>query len=109
MRHAALSSRSRSRCCCSHSHSRCCCHSSRESEELENGLELHYTQKDDKLNVFVIGLKEGENSFVIRDFAGDLQSFDSNVEIVTEKCEDGLKVIVKNYKEDMYTVGFTTK
>lgn len=80
----------------------------RESEELTDGLELHYTQKDGRLNIFAVGLKEGENSFIIRDFKGELEPFDPSVEIVTEECAEGIKVTIKNFAVDMYVVGLTT-
>lgn len=82
--------------------------SDRESEQLENGLELHYTQKAGNLNVFAIGLKEGENSFLIKGLHTHLRPFDKNVDMECADSPDGLRVTVKNYKEDMYALGMTT-
>ena len=82
--------------------------SDRESEQLENGLELHYTQKAGNLNVFAIGLKEGENSFLIKGLHTHLRPFDKNVDMECADSPEGLRVTVKNYKEDMYALGMTT-
>ena len=47
--------------------------SDRESELLESGIELHYTQKDGNLNVFADHLKEGANEFLIKGYHGALR------------------------------------
>ena len=83
--------------------------SDRESEMLENGIELHYTQKEGNLNVFADHLKEGANEFLIKGYHGQLRSFDPAVKVETEDTEEGLLVKIPEYKEDMYVVGLTNK
>ena len=76
---------------------------------LENGIELHYTQKEGNLNVFADHLKEGANEFLIIGYHGQLRSFDPAVKVETEDTEEGLLVKIPEYKEDMYVVGLTNK
>lgn len=83
--------------------------SDRESEILENGVELHYTQKDGNLNVFIVGLQEGKNEVVLRGFHGKLRPFAQETEMETVEGEDGIKVIIYNYRKEMYTLGLTTE
>lgn len=83
--------------------------SDRESELLENGIELHYTQKDGNLNVFADHLKEGANEFLIKGYHGALRPFDPAVKVETEDTAEGLLVKIPEYKEDMYVVGLTNR
>ena len=83
--------------------------SDRESELLENGIELHYTQKDGNLNVFADHLKEGANEFLIKGYHGALRPFDPAVKVETEDTAEGLLVKILEYKEDMYVVGLTNR
>ena len=76
--------------------------SDRESELLESGIELHYTQKDGNLNVFADHLKEGANEFLIKGYHGALRPFDPAVKVETEDTAEGLLVKIPEYKEDMY-------
>jgi alpha-L-fucosidase len=82
--------------------------SDRKSEQIENGVELHYTQKNGNLNVFADGLREGENEFLIRGFHGNLRPFDLSVQMETEETPEGLKVRIKNYQNERYVLGLTT-
>ena len=66
--------------------------SDRESELLESGIELHYTQKDGNLNVFADHLKEGANEFLIKGYHGQLRPFDPAVKVETEDTAEGLLV-----------------
>lgn len=83
--------------------------SKRVSELLDNGIELHYTEKDGILNVFADHLQEGKNEFVIKDYHGELRSFDTSVEMILEDTIEGLKVIIHNYSSAQYVLGFTQK
>ena len=83
--------------------------SDRESELLESGIELHYTQKDGNLNVFADHLKEGANEFLIKGYHGALRPFDPAVKVETEDTAEGLLVKIPEYKEDMYVVGLTNR
>lgn len=83
--------------------------SDRESEVLENGVELHYTQKDGNLNVFITGLQEGKNEVVIRGFHGNLRAFEPKVEMEISECKEGVKITICNYRKEMYVLGFTTE
>ena len=83
--------------------------SDRESEILESGIELHYTQKDGNLYVFADHLKEGANEFLIKGYHGQLRPLDGSVQMETEDTTDGLKVKIANYREDLYIVGMTSK
>ena len=83
--------------------------SDRESEMLENGIELHYTQKEGNLNVFADHLKEGANEFLIKGYHGALRPFDPAVKVETEDTAEGLLVKIPEYKEDMYVVGLTNR
>ena len=79
------------------------------SELLDNGIELHYTEKDGILNVFADHLQEGKNEFVIKDYHDGLRSFDASVEMILEDTIEGLKVIIHNYSSENYVLGFTQK
>ncbi|MCD7867174.1 MAG: alpha-L-fucosidase [Clostridiales bacterium] len=82
--------------------------SDRESQHVENGIVLHYTQKNGNLNVFADGLGEGKNEFVISGFHGALRPFDPSLQAEIRDGEAGLKVKVLNYRKDRYIAGFTT-
>jgi alpha-L-fucosidase len=82
--------------------------SDRKSETEKSGVKLFYTQKAGHLNVFADGLKEGENTFLIRDYAGTLRPFDSSVQMETKESADGLLVTIKNYREELYVLGMTS-
>ena len=83
--------------------------SDRESEMLENGIELHYTQKEGNLNVFADHLKEGANEFLIKGYHGQLRPFDSSVKVETTDTEEGLLVKIPEYRKELYVVGLTNK
>lgn len=83
--------------------------SDRESEILANGVELHYTQKDGNLNVFISGLQEGKNEVMVRGFYGKLRPFDSKVDMEIAACKEGVKITIQNYKKEMYVLGMTTE
>ncbi len=80
--------------------------SRRESQVQEDGKEIHFTRKGEDLYVFVDGLKEGENVICVPDVKGNVTPLNPEVEIEQEVTEEGLKLTVKNYREDMYVVGF---
>ncbi|MGN1140552.1 MAG: alpha-L-fucosidase [Oliverpabstia sp.] len=80
--------------------------SRRESQVQDDGKEIHFTRKGEDLYVFVDGLKEGENVICVPDVKGTVTPLNPEVEITQEITEEGLKLTVKNYKEDMYVVGF---
>jgi len=82
---------------------RCSC---RESELREDGMQVHYTKKDKDLYVFIDGLKEGENHILLPNVHGELVSMNPELEAVNEITENGLSLTLKNYKSDMYAVGF---
>ena len=71
--------------------------SDRESEMLENGIELHYTQK------------EGANEFLIKGYHGQLRPFDPSVKVETTDTEEGLLVKIPEYRKELYIVGLTNK
>ncbi len=80
--------------------------SDRESGEIENGIELFYTQKGRTTYVFAAGLKEGENSFLLRGLHGDaLVPLDPQVELDVCDTEEGMKVTIRNYQKDQYLLG----
>lgn len=83
--------------------------SDRESEMLENGIELHYTQKEGNLNVFADHLKEGANEFLIKGYHGQLRPFDPSVKVETTDTEEGLLVKIPEYRKELYIVGLTNK
>ena len=83
--------------------------SDRESEMLENGIELHYTQKEGNLNVFADHLKEGANEFLIKGYHGQLRPFDPSVKVETTDTEEGLLVKIPEYRKELYVVGLTNK
>ena len=83
--------------------------SDRESEMLENGIELHYTQKEGNLNVFADHLKEGANEFLIKGYHGQLRPFDPSVKVETTDTEEGLPVKIPEYRKELYVVGLTNK
>ena len=83
--------------------------SDRESEMLENGIELHYTQKEGNLNVFADHLKEGANEFLIKGYYGQLRPFDPSVKVETTDTEEGLLVKIPEYRKELYVVGLTNK
>ena len=83
--------------------------SDRESEMLENGIELHYTQKEGNLNVFADHLKEGANEFLIKGYHGQLRPFDPSVKVETTDTEEGLLVKIPEYRKKLYVVGLTNK
>lgn len=83
--------------------------SDRESEMLENGIELHYTQKEGNLNVFADHLKEGANEFLIKGYHGQLRPFDPSVNVETTDTEEGLLVKIPEYRKELYVVGLTNK
>lgn len=83
--------------------------SDRESEMLENGIELHYTQKEGNLNVFADHLKEGANEFLIKGYHGQLRPFDLSVKVETTDTEEGLLVKIPEYRKELYVVGLTNK
>ena len=83
--------------------------SKRESELLDSGIELHYTEKDGILNIFADHLQEGKNEFVIKDYHDKLRPFDASVEMILEDTTEGLKVIIRNYSSENYVLGFTQK
>lgn len=82
--------------------------SDRESKVFENGVELHYTQKDGNLNVFITGLQEGKNEVVIQGFHGNLRAFEPKVEMKIIKYNKGIKLTIFNYQKEMYVLGLTT-
>ena len=83
--------------------------SDRECEMLENGIELHYTQKEGNLNVFADHLKEGANEFLIKGYHGQLRPFDPSVKVETTDTEEGLLVKIPEYRKELYVVGLTNK
>ena len=83
--------------------------SDRESEMLENGIELHYTQKEGNLNVFADHLKEGANEFLIKGYHGQLRPFDPSVKVETTDTEERLLVKIPEYRKELYIVGLTNK
>ena len=83
--------------------------SDRESEMLENVIELHYTQKEGNLNVFADHLKEGANEFLIKGYHGQLRPFDPSVKVETTDTEEGLLVKIPEYRKELYVVGLTNK
>ena len=83
--------------------------SDRESEMQENGIELHYTQKEGNLNVFADHLKEGANEFLIKGYHGQLRPFDPSVKVETTDTEEGLLVKIPEYRKELYVVGLTNK
>ena len=58
---------------------------------------------------YVCYLQEGKNEFVIKDYHGELRSFDASVEMILEDTIEGLKVIIHNYSSEKYVLGFTQK
>ena len=83
--------------------------SDRECEMLENGIELHYTQKEGNLNVFADHLKEGANEFLIEGYHGQLRPFDPSVKVETTDTEEGLLVKIPEYRKELYVVGLTNE
>lgn len=79
--------------------------SRRESRELENGVKVHYTKKDEDLYVFVDGLKEGENTVCIPEVSGTVTPLDPEAEITGETRDGSLVLNIRNYKKDMYVLG----
>ena len=80
--------------------------SSRTSETREDGTQVHYTKKGNDLYVFVDGWKEGENQILLPNVHGEVVSMNPELEIVNEVTENGLLLKAKNYRPEMYVVGF---
>lgn len=80
--------------------------SKRESKYNEDGTEFHFTKKGTDLYVFVDGLKSGENRICVPEVQGRAEALNPNLKIEQEMTEEGLKLTIKNYTEDMYVVGF---
>lgn len=78
----------------------------RESEVLENGVELHYTQKGKELYFFINKLWENGCPVNIRGIHGSVTPLNKELQAEIEDTPQGLKVTLKNYNENMYAVGF---
>lgn len=80
--------------------------SKRESEYREDGTQLHYTKKGADLYFFIDGLKEGKNVVCVPGISGEVKALDKELEFEQEVTGEGLRLTVKNYREDMYLIGF---
>lgn len=80
--------------------------SRRESEYREDGIRLHYTRKGEDLYFFIDGMKEGGNVVCMPGISGEVKALDKELEFEQEMTEKGLRLTVKNYREDMYLAGF---
>lgn len=80
--------------------------SKRVSEIRDNGIELHYTKKNQDLYIFADGLVEGENTIFLQGITQPVRALNSDLEIVCETTGNGLRLIVKNYRKEMYALCF---
>ncbi|MCI6811007.1 MAG: alpha-L-fucosidase [Lachnospiraceae bacterium] len=82
--------------------------SSRKSKAVE-GVSLHFTKKKGWLYLFADQLKEGENILLVSGITTFAIPLDGELEINQEVIMGGLKITVKNYRKDMYVIGFKIK
>ncbi|MDC7290071.1 alpha-L-fucosidase [Blautia schinkii] len=77
-----------------------------ESLILDNGMEFHFTRKDNDLYIFVDGLKDGENIVFLPWVKCSVTPLLSGIKTEQELTDNGLKLTVKNYSKDMFVLGF---
>lgn len=80
--------------------------SERDSEVLENGIRLYWTSKGQDLYLFLDRLPKGECTVCIQGVQGTLMPLNKELCVESEVTGHGLKLTLKDYKEEMYAVGF---
>lgn len=80
--------------------------SERESLTLENGISFHFTCKGETQFVFVDGIREDMKAVEIPGVFGKLSPMDERLEAEYECTATGTRVLLKNYRGEMYTLGF---
>lgn len=80
--------------------------SRRESITMDNGTSVHFTAKGTDLYVFVDGLKKGMDTIDIPNVFGELIPLDERVQAEYQVTATGIRINLKNYNEDMYTLCF---
>lgn len=83
--------------------------SSFESVIQDNGVEFHFTRKGNSLYIFVDGLKEGENTVLIPGVKGTVMPLLDAVQTEQGITQEGLELTIKNYRKDMYILGFRSE
>ncbi|MGL6198506.1 MAG: alpha-L-fucosidase [Lachnospiraceae bacterium] len=79
---------------------------SRASESREEGIELHYTAKENNLYIFLYGLQAERSVIPIANINGEVMPLDSRLEIETEARGNDLILTINNYQKDMHMVAF---
>ncbi|MBQ8305136.1 MAG: alpha-L-fucosidase [Blautia sp.] len=74
----------------------------------EDGLEYHFTGKDDRAYLFIHGLQEGESRIVVPGVKEPVQPLDPALSVSCVKTGGGIILTIRNYRKDMYTAGFRT-
>ena len=80
--------------------------SRRESIIMDNGTAVHFTAKGTDLYVFVDGLEEGTTEFDIPNIFGELTPLNKELRTEFEKTASGTRLMLENYRKDMYTLCF---
>lgn len=76
--------------------------SRRVSQCNEDGTQFHYTRKGNDLYLFIEGMKEGENVIFVPGISENAEALNKELLLEQEIVADGLRLTVKNYREDMY-------
>ena len=85
---------------------RCSRRESLYEKDGKDGIEIHFTRKENDLYVFVDGLKAGAQTVLIPDVKGMVTPLHPDVSLTQEVTDDGLVLRIQNYPEDMCALGF---
>lgn len=80
--------------------------SRRLSEHRADGTQVYYTRKGRDLYFYIDGLKEGCNVVSLPGLHRTVTALNPALEVEQDVSENGLRLTVKNYRSDLYLLGF---